>query len=287
MPEHRTRALVLRTFDHGESDRLVHLYTEGVGRVSAIAKGARRSKRRFPGTLEIFSLLNVHLVDPPRAALMRLDGAELVYAPEGIVAHLGRYAVACLLLELMDRFTGEREANPDLFHFACGVTDVVAGDDPDRLLALLVLCKTLSRLGYRPQLVRCSVCGRLIEGAVRIGFSPRHGGAVCPPCSRNAEQPEASAPADLLARLEAGIRTPLRERRRLGLGPEAVRRAEMLLDRFFQFHVGLDLRTLGFCRKVLQFRHVDSSDPAGDNAPAPGSAEGSIGLAGERADRGQ
>ena len=76
-PEYRTRALVLRTFDQGESDRVVHLYTETHGRVGAIAKGARRSKRRFPGTLEILSLIDVRLVDPPRAQLMRLESAKL------------------------------------------------------------------------------------------------------------------------------------------------------------------------------------------------------------------
>ena len=78
MPEYRTRALVLRTFDQGESDRLVHLYTESLGRVSAIAKGARRSRRRFPGTLEILTVLDVRIVDPPRSSLMRIEGAKLV-----------------------------------------------------------------------------------------------------------------------------------------------------------------------------------------------------------------
>jgi len=78
--EHRTRALVLRTFDQGESDRVVHLYTRTLGRVGAIAKGARRSKRRFPGTLEILSVVEVRLVDPPRAALMRLESAKLARA---------------------------------------------------------------------------------------------------------------------------------------------------------------------------------------------------------------
>src|SRR4029450_9420944 len=119
--EYRTRGLVLRTFDQGESDRVVHLYTESQGRVGAIAKGARRSKRRFPGTLEILSLIDVRLIDPPRAQLMRLEGAKLVGAFEGITANLARYAIACQFLELLDRLTAEREAHPELFHFAGGV----------------------------------------------------------------------------------------------------------------------------------------------------------------------
>ena len=37
MPEYRTPALVLRTFDQGESDRIVHLYTEALGRVHYVS----------------------------------------------------------------------------------------------------------------------------------------------------------------------------------------------------------------------------------------------------------
>ena len=126
MAEIRTRALVLRCFDQRESDRLVHLYTETAGRVSAIAKGARRSRRRFPGTLEILTVLDARLVDPPRAELMRLEGARVVAPFEDLVGDLGRYAIACQLLEILDRLTGEREASPQLFHFALGVLDVLA-----------------------------------------------------------------------------------------------------------------------------------------------------------------
>src|SRR5512139_379344 len=184
--EHRTRGLVLRTFDQGESDRVVHLYTEKLGRVSAIAKGARRSKRRFPGTLEILSLVDARLVEPPRAALLRLEGAKLAGAFEGITESLGRYAIACQFLELLDRLTAERESLPDLFHFAVGVLDVLREEPPDRLLALLVLAKTLARLGYRPQLVACAVCGGdLPAGAARVAFSPAQGGALCPRCTRD------------------------------------------------------------------------------------------------------
>src|SRR5882672_11430131 len=178
--EHRTRALVLRTFDQGESDRVVHLYSEALGRIAAIAKGARRSKRRFPGTLEILSIVDVRLVDPPRAQLARLEAAKLVRAFEGIPASLGRYAIACQFLELLNRATPERQAQPELFQFALGVLDVLDGETPDRLLAL---AKTLARIGYRPQLVRCALCGADLPSDGWVGFVPGHGGAVCRSCS--------------------------------------------------------------------------------------------------------
>ncbi len=288
--EHRTRGLVLRTFDQGESDRVVHLYTETQGRVSAIAKGARRSKRRFPGTLEILSLVDVRLVDPPRAQLMRLESAKLVSAFEGITEDLARYAIACQFLELLDRLTAEREAHPDLFHFAVGLLEVLRGSEADRLLAVLVLAKTLARMGYRPQLVRCAVCGNALPAdAARVAFLPSHGGAVCRGCAG----PEAAGTSTRLLRaLEAGLRRPLRERAELELDAREVEHAELLIERFFRFQIGTELRSAVFLRQALADAEkspdegvsVDAATDRGDTAPASDPDRDSPQLAPSRLD---
>jgi DNA repair protein RecO (recombination protein O) len=249
----------------------VHLYTEQLGRVSAIAKGARRSKRRFPGTLEILTLLEVHIVDPPRSSLMRIESAKLAEPFEGLVDDLGRYAIACQFLELLDRFTGEHEPSPELFHFARGVLGVLAAEEPDRLLALLVVLKTLARLGYRPQLASCSVCGAALAAPGPAGgFEPRHGGALCADCR---EPGDAGVPAGLLLALEAGVRRPLKERGALGLEGPALFRAQGLIDRFFRFHIGADLRTDPFLRSILPLERLDAVHPHADTAPDPRGGE--------------
>lgn len=264
--EYRTRALVLRTFDHGESDRLVHLYTEEIGRISAIAKGARRSRRRFPGTLEVFSVLDVRIVDPPRSSLMRLESAKLADSFGGLVDSLPRYAIACQLIELLDRLTAEREPASDLLRFGIGALDVISESEADRLLAVLVLAKTLARLGYRPQLERCALCGSELPGGGEVGFDPRQGGAVCPTCRTDEVL---RVRTDLLTALEWGIRTPLKERGALGLSEADVRRAELLMRRFFQFHIGFELRTGRFLAQVLEeARVVDGGPRPGDTARA-------------------
>jgi len=266
--EHRTRALVLRTFDQNESDRLVHLYTEDLGRVSALAKGARRSRRRFPGSLELFSLIDVRLVAPPRSALMRLEAARVYRSLEGLSGDLLRYAIACHFVELLDRLTGDGEGNPELFAFATGVLDVLRAEAPDRLLALLILAKTLARLGYRPQLVACAACNAPLVGAL-VAFSVRQGGAVCAACAPSGGLGVSTA---LLAQLERGLRSPLRERAALQLDAEAVLRAERLLSDFFRFHVGYEPRSAGFLRLALERSdlglQVDAARAPGDTPPA-------------------
>jgi DNA repair protein RecO (recombination protein O) len=268
MVEYRTPALVLHVYDHGESDRLVHLYTRALGRVSAIAKGARRSRRRFPGTLEILTVLDIRIVDPARSSLMRLEGARVLRPFERLVNDLGRFAVACQLAEILDRFTGEHEANPELFDFALGVLDVLTDEGADRLLALLVLAKTLARLGYRPQLSQCAVCGASLSvPGAPVAFVPRDGGVVCRSC---AVGEDIRMPARLAFALDRGIRTPLRERRKLGLTSRDVRQAELLLDRFFRFHIGIELKSAAFLRDILAAERPVGAAASGERPAAQG-----------------
>ena len=52
--QYQTEAIVLRLLDYGESDRIVTFCTNGYGKVRGIAKGARRSRKRFANALEPF-----------------------------------------------------------------------------------------------------------------------------------------------------------------------------------------------------------------------------------------
>jgi DNA repair protein RecO (recombination protein O) len=267
VPEHRTRAIVLRTVDQGESDRRLHLYTERLGRVSAIAKGARRSRRRFPGALELFTALDATLVESPRTGLLRVDSAAVEQSFEGLGKDVGRYTIACEFVEILDRAGADRQSHPDLFRFALGVLDVLDEARPDRLLALLVRAKTFARLGFRPELGSCAACGEPLGPEVaRVAFSVRAGGAVLGGCASPEDDPVST---DLLRALDAGLRTPLRERARLGLTPRGVERAEELLDRFFRFHVGLELRSGASVRAIVR---LDAREPRANAAPPPNAA---------------
>jgi len=125
-----------------------------------------------------------------------------------------------------------------------------------------VLLKTLARLGYRPQLAACAVCGAALARDL-AAFSARHGGALCAAC---APPGNLALPAALLGALERGLRSPLRERAALGLDRESVLRAERLLADFFRFHVGFEPRSAGFLK--LSLERVDGPRDPRDTPPA-------------------
>ncbi len=172
----QTEALLLRVVDYGESDRIVHLLTPEQGRLTAIAKSARKSVKRFPGTLDVFNALDV-TVDRRRPDRMAyLEKARLVSAFLGLRERPARYALASYVLELMDRMAPEDGAHPDtrrIYAFTRDALELISGAEPDRRLRVLIELRALDALGLKPELDRCVRCGEFAgDGGRRL---PRGG----------------------------------------------------------------------------------------------------------------
>jgi len=257
----QTEALVLRAVDFGESDRIVHLLTPAVGRLAAIAKGARRSRRRFPGTLDLFNQLEVTASLRRPAALARLESARLLRSFEAIRLGAPRFALGCYLLELLDRLAPEGGAKRDLarlFAFAEGALDWLDREPPTRRTRVLLELRALEALGLRPELLRCVRCGREllanVPGRERsaptapVPFLIAEGGPACAACAAAGEL-ETRLPIHLgtLRALDRALRLPLTQVGRIALGGVALSEAQRLVGRFLGFHVGVELHS----RRIL------------------------------------
>ena len=95
-----TCAIVLKVAEHGEADKLVTCYSRELGRITGLAKGAKRSARRFVNKLEEFSLLQL-FYRPPRSpsGLTFIGEAELLRAHLSLRTVYPRYVVAAYLGE--------------------------------------------------------------------------------------------------------------------------------------------------------------------------------------------
>ena len=253
-----TEALVLRAVDFGESDRIVHLLTPTLGRLPAIAKGARRSRRRFPGTLDLMNQLAVQVVRGRPAALARLEGARLLRTYESIRGDAARFALGCYLLELLDRLAPEGGAPRDLarlFAFARGALDWVDREPPTQRMRVLLELRALDALGLRPELLRCVRCGRELAASERgsaaaalpIPFLIGEGGPLCPTCAAGAHAAVLPIHLGTLRALDRALRFPLDQLGRLALGGDALLEAQRLVTRFLGFHVGVELQS----RRIL------------------------------------
>ena len=250
-------ALVLRSVDFGESDRILHLLTPRTGRLTVIAKGARRSVKRFPGTLDFFNLLHVQVERRRPTSMARLEHARLERTYLGLRTRPSRFALGCYILELFDRLAPEGGAQQDharLFEFARTALGWADEREPDLKLRTLLELGALDVLGLRPELRSCVRCGMPVEKRAgrggEIRFHIGDGGPICEDCTDATQQGLPVHVGTLLA-LDRSLRLDPESRSRVALGGAALAEARQLLGRFLRFHVGLELRSERFLDEQL------------------------------------
>lgn len=262
-----TPAIVLRARPVGESDLVVVLLTLASGKVSAAARGARRSKKRFPGGLPP-GALGVATLAPGRGSLMRLEGFQSE-RDHGILGRdLERFAYVAYVCELTDELVLEHEADARLFARVHGTIARLCDGPPDPLELRRLELGLLAELGHLPALVACCVCGEPLDleaGAV-VGFDAGRGGALCPR-HRGGATGVRPATLGLAARLVDGPPGPgkaaLEETNRV---PAPVRQGVRdLVVRVLRLHLRRPLRSTEFFRRLRKPPSEDGTqDPPGE-----------------------
>lgn len=180
MATYRDDAVVLRTYQLGEADRIISLFTRTHGKVRAVAKGVRRTSSKFGARLEPFSHIDVQLAEG-RGSLDVVTQVETLHA--GLLGgDYDRFTAAEVLVEAADRLVAEDRA-PALSQYRLLLGALLALADPVRSSATIVdsyLLRSLAIAGWEVALGQCSGCG--VAGESSLWFSPQGGGTVCASC---------------------------------------------------------------------------------------------------------
>jgi DNA repair protein RecO (recombination protein O) len=241
-----TPAIVLRAWPFGESDKIVSFLTESHGKIRGIAKGAKRSRKRFANSLEPFAVVNLRFLDRS-AGLVFIQACELLQVFKRLTTSLDKIAHASYFMELADVLSGERDENRALFvHLRDGLGFIDANEPSELAIAYFEL-KLLGLSGYQPMLEQCRRCQAGWRGrAGRWNFSLRDGGILCPGCSafRREVAPLSLEAVEFMGELQrANGEVPLH----LASFPPAARReGHLALLRFIQYQIGKELKSAPF-----------------------------------------
>ncbi len=181
-------AVVLRTVDYGEADRVVTLLSRERGKLVAFARAARASKRRFGGGLEPFTLVSAELAERGGCdAMARLESVNVERAFHQIRGDLARIGCAAYAAELARELTRDHQPHAALFDLLVeylGRLDAA----PARPVELRVFeLGALEAAGFQPRLDCCSRCGEAAGvGGAGAPFSPTDGGLLCARCGGEA-----------------------------------------------------------------------------------------------------
>ena len=177
-----TPAIVIRARAFGEADKIVTFLTRDLGKLTGIAKGAKRSKRRFVNVLEPFTHVSVRLRLRSTSDLAFISACELVDAPHGLARDLVKFAYASYMLELTDRMIRGREAGGETYELVRDALGLVDRGQPEPgVLRAFELC-LLRLTGYEPTLDHCRHCGASLASVTSMYVHPARGGVLCAQC---------------------------------------------------------------------------------------------------------
>ena len=234
-------AIILRWRAYGESDKIVTCLTQDVGKLTGIAKGARRSRRRFANSLEPLARVRMYFRLRPNAHLAFLESCELLQSSSGLTDPT-RFAYASYLAELVDQLTVEEHPVVELYALLEeGLNELEHGPATSALLRGFEL-QVLSRAGYEPQLEHCARCQRPLPTAGTVHLHTAHGTFICPDC-RQPGAPLLAVSASVIVQLLALKAQRLVDCRQQVLGSSAAEAAQ-LSGRLLALHLPHPLRSL-------------------------------------------
>lgn len=183
MSAEKTDAIVIRTVDFSETSSIVTLFTFDFGKVTVLAKGARRKKGPFESALDLLATCRIVFLHKSNDSLDLLTEAKLVNRLRASEAGLSRLYASYYLAELLQNLTDEFDPHPALFELTAEtlrlVENVEFPFEPAILRYELILLK---ETGHLPSLQKCVGCGRVVQPDAKFSFGVLAGGVLCSQC---------------------------------------------------------------------------------------------------------
>jgi len=238
MGTYKEQGIVLRTYKLGETDRILHLLTQGRGKVRAVAKGLRRPGSRFGGRLEPYSHVDLQLYEGRNLDVV--NQAELIAPHAAIRADFELSACAAVMVELTDVVAQEGERDNALFlQLRAGLQSLDARPADPTVFVDAFLLRVASIVGFHTFTDACAVCRRPGPHAY---LSVKAGGTLCGDCApagTRAVDPGVVEVVALLASPGEWSALPVVARER----PDARRRAASYTRAFVEHHLDRRLRS--------------------------------------------
>ncbi|MDH7500776.1 MAG: DNA repair protein RecO [candidate division NC10 bacterium] len=203
MPLYRTEAIVMGGWDLGETDRIISFYTRRRGTIRAVAAGARRTRSRFGGRLQLFTHGHLLYFGRENRELFRINEFEPIDSFPALRSDLDRLSHASYLVELTSLLVWVGEVSEEIFSLLLASLRRLEANLDSYHVERAFEARLLRSTGYLPELSRCLKCQRTLRGVEEVFFSPQEGGVLCSDCSPAREFSLPLSPASLSYLLEA------------------------------------------------------------------------------------
>ncbi|MBW2539404.1 MAG: DNA repair protein RecO [Deltaproteobacteria bacterium] len=252
MPSFSTPAIMLRRIDHGDYDLIITCFSLTKGKISIIAKYAKKSVKRFSGLLELFFVLNVVCHTGRGRGLPVLQEAVLKHPFSEIRGDIKTTAYASYWAQLIIEWMEEGQKHEPLYYLFQHVLEKLdQGHMSGEALSILFQMRFMEMAGLDPNLNECSICRVEMERIKKneIIFDLKKGGLVCEKCASGSAGPISLSKGTIkqLLWVKSG---ELKKAGRLRFTSRALKEGIEFLEAFVPYHLGKEPRSLKFLREI-------------------------------------
>ncbi|HEY2960890.1 MAG TPA: DNA repair protein RecO [Pyrinomonadaceae bacterium] len=164
-----TEALVLRTYNLAEADKIVVCLSRSAGLIRGVAKGCRKLKNRFGASLEPFTLINLTYYEKEHQELVSFRQTEILKSRFNLSSNTSILTGFSYMGDLLIDFSPPHQTNDNLYRMALACFEA-ASQSPDDLESVLRYFEVwlLKIEGFLPDLRACASCHRSFTGEETI-----------------------------------------------------------------------------------------------------------------------
>ena len=243
---YHTEAIVIRRTKLGEADRILTLYTPELGKLRAVAKGARRPGSKLGGNVELLTHSMMMLARGRNLDI--ITQSQTIDSFLSLKSDLWRISCALYATELIDRSTAERIENRPLFVLLLNTLKRLSQAKEGELTLRYFELHLLHHLGYHPQFQQCVACHLPLQPVTNL-FSPAAGGVLCPRCGQD-ELVASNLPVNALKVLRFLQDSDYDAVSRLRVSPELSAELEQLMRRYINYLLEREVKSAAWLDKL-------------------------------------
>ena len=245
---YKTEGIVLKSIEYQEADKIVTIYTKDYGKITAIAKGVRKTKSKFGSSLEILTY-SIFLFYKGRN-LDIVSQTEILESFFSTSKEVIKFAFAANCVEVVNRLTEEREINIGLFNLLKEVLHYLRESNDPKLLSLSFKWQTMSILGYRPSLNHCCKCNKNVENQKEMYFNIKEGGLVCNNCIAKDKEGCVKVSLYFIKLVRKILITPLSTISNATIPDKKMEELEKITDPYIAYHSEKSFKTDRFLKNL-------------------------------------
>ena len=245
---YKTEGIVLKSMEYEEADKIVTIYTKDYGKITAIAKGVRKTKSKFGSSLEILTHSNFLIYKGRNIDIV--SQTEILESFFSTSKEVIKFAFAVNCLEVVNRLSEEREINIGLFNLLKEVLHYLKESNDPKLQTLSFKWQTISILGYRPSLNHCCRCNKSVEDQKEMYFNIKEGGLVCNNCIAKDKEGCVKVSLYFNKLLRKILITPLSTISNATIPDKKMKELEKITDLYIAYHSEKSFKTDKFLKSL-------------------------------------